>query len=157
MISTRLWIAVASMLRLQPLRQRTPARVAGLHRARATSGEVGLTCCADAAMLPRGMTLMMTSHLDTSSSRRSLASCTGLHLKTCWAPPPWSVSYEATDLLMRRFYAHWLGDADAPSKAEALDERNGTCGARGGFEHPGYWPRSSSSALSAPVRKYNNV
>ena len=32
----------------------------------------------------------------------------------------WNVSDEATELLMRRFYMHWLRDPDKPDKAEAL-------------------------------------
>src|SRR5207237_3465907 len=32
----------------------------------------------------------------------------------------WSVSDDATELLMRRFYSHWLDDADRPAKDEAL-------------------------------------
>ncbi len=53
----------------------------------------------------------------------------------------WSVSDEATSLLMKGFYAHWLNDPDHPSKAEALRraqaEVRGTPGSRS-YE-PRYW------------------
>jgi CHAT domain-containing protein len=50
----------------------------------------------------------------------------------------WSVSDEATQELMGRFYTHWLKDDDRPTKAKALwraqeDMR------RGGFDHPRFW------------------
>jgi CHAT domain-containing protein len=51
----------------------------------------------------------------------------------------WSVSDEATELLMRRFYTHWLGDADRPSKAEGLRRAQADVRQTKGFEHPRYW------------------
>jgi len=51
----------------------------------------------------------------------------------------WSVSDQATDQLMRRFYAHWLEDPDVPSKAEALRRAQTDVQAMKGFEHPRYW------------------
>jgi CHAT domain-containing protein len=51
----------------------------------------------------------------------------------------WSVSDEATDLLMRGFYTHWLEDEDAPSKAEALRRAQEDVRATPGFEHPRFW------------------
>ncbi len=51
----------------------------------------------------------------------------------------WSVSDEATDLLMRGFYGHWLEDDDAPSKAEALRRAQEDVRATPGFEHPRFW------------------
>ncbi len=53
----------------------------------------------------------------------------------------WSVSDEATSLLMKGFYTHWLGDRDNPRKAEALRraqmEVRGKPGSR--FYEPRYW------------------
>jgi len=51
----------------------------------------------------------------------------------------WSVSDEATRLLMERFYAHWLGDSDHPGKAESLRRAQEDVRVRPGFEHPRYW------------------
>jgi CHAT domain-containing protein len=51
----------------------------------------------------------------------------------------WSVSDKATELLMRRFYAHWLDDADAPSKAEALRRAQGDVQGTRQFRHPRNW------------------
>jgi CHAT domain-containing protein len=51
----------------------------------------------------------------------------------------WSVTDEATELLMRRFYGHWLGDVDRPSKAEALRRAQGDVRRAPGFAHPRYW------------------
>ncbi len=51
----------------------------------------------------------------------------------------WSVLDQATDQLMRRFYAHWLEDPDAPSKAEALRRAQMDVRALAGFGHPRYW------------------
>lgn len=51
----------------------------------------------------------------------------------------WSVSDEATELLMRGFYRHWIEDADRPSKAEALRRAQEEVRATQGFEHPRYW------------------
>jgi CHAT domain-containing protein len=51
----------------------------------------------------------------------------------------WSVSDQATDLLMRGFYRHWLEDDDAPSKAEALRRAQKDVRATPGFEHPRFW------------------
>lgn len=51
----------------------------------------------------------------------------------------WSVSDEATDLLMRSFYTHWLDDDDSPSKAEALRRAQEEVRTTPGFEHPRFW------------------
>ena len=51
----------------------------------------------------------------------------------------WSVSDDATRLLMERFYTHWLGDPDSPSKAQALQRAAADVRATEGFEHPRYW------------------
>jgi CHAT domain-containing protein len=51
----------------------------------------------------------------------------------------WSVSDDATELLMRRFYAHWLDDADRPGKGEALRRAQGDVRRAPGFAHPRYW------------------
>src|SRR5207247_7834577 len=46
----------------------------------------------------------------------------------------WSVSDVVTNLLMRRFYSHWLEDRDAPSKADAF--RPGQEGVRRTLSEP---------------------
>jgi tetratricopeptide (TPR) repeat protein len=51
----------------------------------------------------------------------------------------WNVSDEATSLLMQRFYAHWLGDRDSPSKSEALRRAVTDVRASREFSHPRYW------------------
>jgi CHAT domain-containing protein len=51
----------------------------------------------------------------------------------------WSVSDEATELLMRRFYTHWLGDAGGSSKAEALRRAQEDVRATRKFKHPRHW------------------
>jgi CHAT domain-containing protein len=51
----------------------------------------------------------------------------------------WSVSDAATDLLMKRFYTHWLNDRDHPSKAEALRRAQEDVRARRQFRQPKYW------------------
>jgi CHAT domain-containing protein/tetratricopeptide (TPR) repeat protein len=51
----------------------------------------------------------------------------------------WSVSDEATSLLMRRFYDHWLGEGSTRSKAEALRLAQEDVRRTKGFEHPRYW------------------
>jgi CHAT domain-containing protein len=51
----------------------------------------------------------------------------------------WSVSDEATALLMRRFYTHWLHDIDAPDKAEALRRAQGDVRSVPRFRAPRYW------------------
>jgi tetratricopeptide (TPR) repeat protein len=51
----------------------------------------------------------------------------------------WSVSDQATALLMRRFYTHWLGDRDRPSKAESLRRAQEEVRARPEFRDPLYW------------------
>jgi len=51
----------------------------------------------------------------------------------------WSVSDEVTAVLMQRFYTHWLEDADAPSKAEALRRAQEDIRRSGGWEHPRFW------------------
>jgi CHAT domain-containing protein len=51
----------------------------------------------------------------------------------------WSVSDEATALLMQRFYGHWLDDRDRPSKAEALRRAQAEVRATKAFAAPRYW------------------
>ncbi|HKG91908.1 MAG TPA: CHAT domain-containing protein, partial [Gemmatimonadaceae bacterium] len=51
----------------------------------------------------------------------------------------WSVGDRPTELLMRRFYRHWLDDADHPSKAEALRRAQADVRATPGLEHPQNW------------------
>lgn len=51
----------------------------------------------------------------------------------------WSVSDEATRLLMERFYIHWLDDADAPTTAEALRRAARDVRTTPGFDHPRFW------------------
>ncbi len=51
----------------------------------------------------------------------------------------WSVDDRATALLMDRFYAHWLGDADRPTKAEALRRGQVDVRRRPEFAHPRFW------------------
>ncbi|MEP7344169.1 MAG: CHAT domain-containing tetratricopeptide repeat protein [Gemmatimonadaceae bacterium] len=51
----------------------------------------------------------------------------------------WSVSDEATELLMRRFYTHWLRDRDQPDKAEALRRAQGDVRGTPGYADPRYW------------------
>jgi CHAT domain-containing protein len=51
----------------------------------------------------------------------------------------WSVSDAATALLMRRFYAHWLGDRDRPGKAEALRRAQADVRRTPGFAPPRFW------------------
>ena len=50
----------------------------------------------------------------------------------------WNVSDAATSLLMRRFYAHWLNDREAPSKAEALRRAQADV-IRAGYREERYW------------------
>jgi tetratricopeptide (TPR) repeat protein len=51
----------------------------------------------------------------------------------------WNVSDEATALLMRHFYTHWLRDADTPSKAEALRRAQNDVRRDPRFANPRYW------------------
>lgn len=51
----------------------------------------------------------------------------------------WSVSDEATELLMRRFYEHWLGDRDAPSKSESLRRAQRDVRDIPRFAEPRFW------------------
>jgi CHAT domain-containing protein len=51
----------------------------------------------------------------------------------------WSVNDQATALLMRQFYKHWLEDIDGPNKAEALRRAESDVRKTPGFEHPRYW------------------
>lgn len=51
----------------------------------------------------------------------------------------WNVSDDATQLLMSRFYRHWLRDADRPSKAESLRRAVNFVRRRAEFAHPRYW------------------
>jgi CHAT domain-containing protein len=51
----------------------------------------------------------------------------------------WSVSDEATALLMERFYQHWLADRDQPAKPEALRRAQTDVRKTPGFEAARYW------------------
>ena len=51
----------------------------------------------------------------------------------------WSVSDEATSVLMRRFYDHWLDDRDKPGKAESLRRAQADVRGDARFSHPKYW------------------
>jgi tetratricopeptide (TPR) repeat protein len=51
----------------------------------------------------------------------------------------WSVSDRATELLMDRFYGHWLEDEDLPGAAEALRRAQEDVRATEEFEHPRFW------------------
>jgi CHAT domain-containing protein len=53
----------------------------------------------------------------------------------------WSVDDKATALLMRQFYAHWLGADEKPvrSKAEALRRAQADVRLTPGFASPRYW------------------
>jgi len=51
----------------------------------------------------------------------------------------WSVDDEATAMLMKAFYNHWLGDRDAPTKAEALRRAQRTVRRTPRFASPVYW------------------
>lgn len=51
----------------------------------------------------------------------------------------WSVSDDATALLMERFYQHWLGDRDQPAKSEALRRAQADVRGTKGFEAPRFW------------------
>jgi CHAT domain-containing protein len=51
----------------------------------------------------------------------------------------WSVSDEATGLLMQSFYRHWLDDRDEPSKAEALRRAQMDVRRVPKFREPLYW------------------
>ncbi|MFN8648123.1 MAG: CHAT domain-containing tetratricopeptide repeat protein [Gemmatimonadales bacterium] len=51
----------------------------------------------------------------------------------------WSVSDDATAILMQRFYAHWLDDRDQPTPAEALRRAQVDVRNTPGFEAPRYW------------------
>ncbi|HUF11167.1 MAG TPA: CHAT domain-containing tetratricopeptide repeat protein, partial [Rhodothermales bacterium] len=50
----------------------------------------------------------------------------------------WSVSDEATELLMKRFYEHWLA-SEPTGAAEALKAAQGDVRLTPGFEHPKFW------------------
>lgn len=51
----------------------------------------------------------------------------------------WSVDDEATTILMKAFYNHWLGDADVPTKAVALQRAQADVRATNRFSAPIYW------------------
>jgi CHAT domain-containing protein len=51
----------------------------------------------------------------------------------------WNVSDDATELLMQRYYHHWLDDPDHPSKAEALRRAQENVRTTKGFADPRYW------------------
>ncbi len=51
----------------------------------------------------------------------------------------WSVGDIATEALMKSFYTHWLGDADHPSKANALVRAQNDVRRMPGFDHPRFW------------------
>lgn len=51
----------------------------------------------------------------------------------------WSVSDVATQLLMKRFYTHWLDHRNRLSKAEALWLAQNDVRATPGYQHPRFW------------------
>ncbi len=51
----------------------------------------------------------------------------------------WSVSDDATEHLMKRFYTHWLGGADRITKAEALRRAQADVRRISGFADPRFW------------------
>jgi CHAT domain-containing protein len=51
----------------------------------------------------------------------------------------WSVSDQATMMLMKSFYTHWINDRDRPAKAEALRRAQAEVRAKPAFEHPRFW------------------
>jgi tetratricopeptide (TPR) repeat protein len=51
----------------------------------------------------------------------------------------WSVDDEATEMLMKSFYSHWLGDRDSPTKAEALRRAQRDIRMTARFADPLYW------------------
>jgi tetratricopeptide (TPR) repeat protein len=51
----------------------------------------------------------------------------------------WSVDDEATEVLMKSFYNHWLGDRGAPTKAEALRRAQRDVRMTARFRDPVYW------------------
>jgi CHAT domain-containing protein len=51
----------------------------------------------------------------------------------------WSVSDQATELLMKKFYTHRLDDSDQPNKAEALRRAQQDVRKTPGFAPPRYW------------------
>jgi CHAT domain-containing protein len=51
----------------------------------------------------------------------------------------WNVSDEATRRLMTGFYRHWLGDADRPSKGEALRRAQAAVRKTPGMADPQFW------------------
>jgi len=51
----------------------------------------------------------------------------------------WSVDDEATEMLMKSFYSHWLADADTPTKAEALRRAQQEMRHVARFADPLYW------------------
>jgi CHAT domain-containing protein len=51
----------------------------------------------------------------------------------------WSVDDEATAVLMRSFYSHWLGDAGHPGKAESLRRAQADIRAMPAYRHPLFW------------------
>ena len=51
----------------------------------------------------------------------------------------WSVDDEATEMLMKSFYNHWLGDADTATKAEALRRAQQDVRKTARFAYPLYW------------------
>jgi len=51
----------------------------------------------------------------------------------------WSVDDDATKMLMQRFYEHWLGDRDTPTKAESLRRAQQDVRRTPRFGHPLYW------------------
>ena len=51
----------------------------------------------------------------------------------------WSVSDDATRMLMDRFYAHWLDDRDKPDKAESLRRAQTDVKKKAEFSAPRFW------------------
>ncbi len=51
----------------------------------------------------------------------------------------WSVDDDATEMLMKSFYNHWLGDPDGPTKAEALRRAQRDVRQIARFTHPLSW------------------
>jgi CHAT domain-containing protein/tetratricopeptide (TPR) repeat protein len=115
-----------------------------------TAGEDGLLTVAelgagDALRLPRaelvvlsacqtGLGQLTTSEGTLGLQRAFLAAGTRSVLVSLW-----SVSDEATALLLKSFYEQWLDNPESPSKAEALRRAQEQVRRTKGYEHPMYW------------------